>query len=922
MQHSSKAHVGCPKNRGTRKQVIQLLSILLALAAVGSARAQVDPLRSPALIEVLTRHGLDAQQRAIVLDAHEKQVERFVQCVRESTAAWQAALAVRPADQAAANALVSRGRAAASQLDAVEGPVLEAVRRVARPEQAAAVDQIVAELEQRRNLAVWKAALGPRAQPRPVDWQRIASRLQLTDAQRSALEERLMSQAGDRAGATRIMRDSALQLPMARFKSRGDAVGIVAPMMPSAAGDPSVQSASDGSPPAQAVDPNFGKDLLAALVSRGQVGMKEVAAARARLAECDAQVIDTLLSQLNGRGKVRLLSSSATRSSLGPLGVGVTVLRQVVESGTDLGAERAARIDAVLDRWAAVWWPIARKEFTSASTAKGGLGALLAQDEAAQGGSQQQAQDATARAAAEIAEIAPDLGPQLLARLRGGAASGLALPSGDGGVVFDATEVQGGGGDGQPVIVAATTVSFAVSGDELALGGADFENVEVMVGDQEDMVIGGEAVAFDGVTGEMGMPGWGDSDMGDGEGEGGALAMLFGVGSTRLQQPIKMEQVEAALAAAGVGADLMPAVEQLLDDAESSVAEQRETVKQASGGGSVAGGLFVMGDDGSLQQESSKRAQERAAAAAVAREAIFAAESGMIESSLMPLTDTKRASAVAWILPWRALAKERATAPSGSMAMFQQLSAGVPDRGDPLVAVMRSQFSAADWCAAGPTIATECATLSALTRAWADADEVERNARPKPMMQLPPARPKPASVPAQAQGGMAQGVTVSSSVSIAPISSGMADFEAASAKAQDAAQAVRTGCAAMVQRVKAVLPSESAQRLQDAWDDQRFPRELADPTSLASRFDAAEALTAGGDQAAAMRALRTAWEQRSRAIRSQIVQACEQRSDDAASIILALRYERDEWNRRMFRSLSALMDLMGPEMASRIPPLS
>ncbi len=890
----------------------RLLGILLATLAVEAVHAQVDPLRSSDLIERLTRSGFEQQQQAVVLDAYEKQVERFVQCVRDSTAAWQAALAVRPMDQAAANALVGRGWAAASELDAVETPIVEAIRKAARPDQATAVDEVLAELEQRRNVAIWKAALGPRAQPRPVDWQQVSNRLQLTDAQRGLLEERLKILGGDRTAATRVMRDTALQLPLARFKSRGEspALGSVMPLLPPVVenrdGDSQANGDADSAP--QAFDPELGKNLLAALLSQGQSGMQEVAAARARLAECDAQIIDALLVQLNGRGKLRLLSGVATRSGIGQVREGVTVLQRVVASGQALDADRLSRIDAALDRWASVWWPIARRDFTSRA-AKGGLNELLAQGEAAQGGSQKQAQEATARAAAEIAEIAPDFGPQLLARLRGGAASGLALPDVNGGVIVDAAEVQGGGqGDGQPVIFAATTLSFTVSDDELALGDADFENVEIMVGDQEDMMFGGEAFAFDGGPGEMGMAAWSDSEVGDAAGDGGVLSLLFGVGSTRLQQPIKMEQVEGALAAAGVGADLMPVVEQLLDDAESSVVEQREKVKQASGGVPIGAGLMVMGEDGSLQQESSKRSQERAAAAAVAREAIFAAESGMIESSLMPLTDTKRTSAVAWIVPWRALAKERAAAPSVSMSMFPQVSGGAPDRGDPLVAVMRSQLSAADWCAAGPTIATECTTLSTLTRAWADADEVERKARPKPMMQLPPPPPppKPASVPPQVQGGPPQLVTISPPVSITSVSRGRADLETAAAKTEDAAQAVRAGCGSMVQRVKAVLPPDSAQRLQDAWDDQRFPRELADATSPANRLDEAEALAGNGPSAPSIRALRSAWEQRYRANRSQIVAACEKRSDQSASIIAALRFERDELNRRVLRSLGAL----------------
>ena len=71
-------------------------------------------------------------------------------------------------------------------------------------------------------------------------------------------------------------------------------------------------------------------------------------------------------------------------------------------------------------------------------------------------------------------------------------------------------------------------------------------------------------------------------------------------------------------------------------------------------------------------------------------------------------------------------------------------------------------------------------------------------------------------------------------------------------------------------------------------------------------MDEAERLAGSGESAAAIRALRSTWEQRSRAIRSEIVQECEKRSAESAFIIDALRYQRDEWNRKVLRRLSAL----------------
>jgi hypothetical protein len=125
----------------------------------------------------------------------------------------------------------------------------------------------------------------------------------------------------------------------------------------------------------------------------------------------------------------------------------------------------------------------------------------------------------------------------------------------------------------------------------------------------------------------------------------------------------------------------------------------------------------------------------------------------------------------------------------------------------------------------------------------------------------------------------------------------------------------------MVQRLKTKLAPESAQRLQDAWDDQRFSRELRDTTSLTSRFDAAEALVKGAELEAANRALRSAretWSQQSIAIRSQIIAECERRSAESQAIIQALQYQRDEWNRTM---LERLREAIGPDLAARIPPL-
>jgi len=873
-----------------------VLCALIVVCTTPATHAQVDGLRSAELSAILDRNGFDEQQRAIVLDAHKVQVERFVECVRSSTAAWKAALRQVPSDQAAANALVASGRAAASDLDAVEAPVSDAIRRVARADQSAAVEQILADLEQRRNLAIWTAALAPNKQPRTVDWERVATQIQLTDPQRRLLEERLRAQTGERLAATRMMRDVALQLPLARIKSRSESGGFPiqlptpsTPVIPQDArenesGDLPADT-SDGAV-VQTVDPDVGRQLLIAMLSRGQDGMKAVAAVRARLSECDAQIIDALLPQLNGRSKLRLLSTEAIRSRAGQIRSGITLLARVVKDSKDLDDQRVARIDAALDRWAAVWWPAARQSFVSAAPRSEILDALVQQGDAAKGTSQRQANEATEAATKEIAEIVPESASAILAKFKQVSESRLALPKDDG-VAFEVVEAQGAGQqEGQPPNIVVGVTAISVVGE-----GIDGEQLDFVAADiAEDFGAEGfEVQAFDSSDED-------EADLEPSTTASFGLSTAFGIGSTRVQRPIRIDQIEPSLAAAGVSADLMPAVEQILQDAEASVAAQRQQAETNSGGDITFNASFATKQAGALQREMEQRASESYAQATAAREAIFAAEKSAFDSSVMPLTDAKRASAVAWIVPWRELAKERAAAPGMSMVSVEPMSGGASDRGDPMVAVLRAQLTSEDWCALGPTLAAECNNLLTLTRAWASADERERLIRPRfhqmalPMPQQPPKEK-------------------------------FMEIVAAAERTQAAESSLREAYAPMVQRLKTKVAPESAQRLQDSWDDQRFSRELRDPTSLTSRFEAAEALLKGAELEAADRSLRSVretWLQRSSAIRSQIVAECERRSAESQTIIQALQYQRDEWNRTM---LQRLREAIGPDFAARIPPL-
>ena len=890
------------------------LCALIVVSTTTTIHAQVGALRSTDLKEILDRNGFDQQQQAIILDAHKVQVERFVECVRSSTAAWTAALREVPSDQAAANALVARGRAAASDLDAVEAPVSDAIRRVARADQSAAVEQSVADLEQRRNLAIWTAALIPNRQPRKVDWERVATKIPLTVAQRRVLEERLRAQTGERLAATRLMRDVALQLPLARIKSQSESGGFPIQLLPPPAqAIPQDAKENDGGDlPAEAsdeavvqtVDPDLGKQLLIAMLSRGQDGMKAVSAVRARLSECDAQLIDELLPQLNGRSKLQLLSNRAIRSRAGQIRSTVALLARVANEIKDLDDERVTRIDAVLDRWAEVWWPAARQTFVSAAPRSVIADALVEQGDAAKRATQQRASEATAGAIKEIAAIVPESASSILANLKPAIGSRLVLPKDDG-VAFEAVAAPGvAQQDGQPpaIVVEATAISVSserLDGEQLDSVAADLA-ADLAADFAADFAANFAAdFAADFAVDHFEVQGLASIDE-DGADAGRAvvndgLGHLFGVGSMQVQRPIQIDQIEASLIAGGVGADLMPAVEQILQDAEASVATRRQKVEMGSvGAGDFDPAFFVSG--GVRRKEMEQRANESYSEATAAREAIFAAEKSAFDSSVMPLTDAKRVSAVAWIVPWRELAKERAAAPGMSIVSFEPTAGGASDRGDPMVAVLRAQLTSEDWCALGPTLAAECNNLLTLTRAWTSADESERQI-----------------VPRFAEISLKKPQVISAERQMA--------IRAAAERTQAAEQALRAAYGPIVQRLKTKLAPESAQRLQDAWDDQRFSRELRDTTSLTSRFDAAEALVKGAELEAANRALRSAretWSQQSIAIRSQIIAECERRSAESQAIIQALRYQRDEWNLTM---LQRLREAIGPDLAARIPPL-
>lgn len=428
---------------------------------------------------------------------------------------------------------------------------------------------------------------------------------------------------------------------------------------------------------------------------------------------------------------------------------------------------------------------------------------------------------------------------------------------------------------------AATTV---VTGDA---DGAQFQVAAVMA---EGISLDGGELSFEGgiFDGEMlGLDG--------GDGMLSFTVMGDGPGSNRpspLPRLIDFEEIRPVLVAAGVDGAMLGVAETAFDDLRT---DANALVKESEAGQSRS---FSYAFD---QAARSRRWEQDSAL----RARLLAMEATTIDEVLAAVVPTAGMPCVSWIAPWRQFVSERAALSVGD---FFGMGSAQPD---PTQAVRSAALHGNEWRAVGPELAAVCTDLSSRSRAAVRAAERALAAIP---------------MPTQQDDGTVPGVSL--------VSSAQDEFMRLHGQADESRQAVRKATMQSIPKLKAQLPAEAAQRLQDAWDDQLYARDLQDPTVLTSRFDGALALGLAEELRPKVVALQSSWIAASRSARATIVAlkaqaptepdpkedpAARKRASAERKVKLqAAKFERDELNRRVFRELCALI---GEEHASRLQPL-
>ena len=143
---------------------------------------------------------------------------------------------------------------------------------------------------------------------------------------------------------------------------------------------------------------------------------------------------------------------------------------------------------------------------------------------------------------------------------------------------------------------------------------------------------------------------------------------------------------------------------------------------------------------------------------------------------------------------------------------------------------------------------------------------------------------------------------------------------AASEDLQAAARAYRDEVATSVAKWQSIVSPELATRLQDAWDSHRFGPELWDGTDLETRIEIVLGLDLPTEVRERVAVKCEEWRVRRAECRVKLIRALAEResSGKGARVDRALWEERDEMNRRIFRSIMAELP---EEFAERVPPL-
>lgn len=863
-----------------------MCALLATFFSTPTARAaDVEPLRSADLESRLKSAGFDDAQRAKILADYAAYVQRYSTSVAALIIEWQGLAGVQPSSIEEARTRQSKGRAAAQAIDDAERPLLDAIRGAARTDQTAAVNQLLMLLEIRRDLAFSSTLRDDMFVRKAVDIFEIVDGADFSAEKRVVLKPFLDQYLVERQAIVRRLRDATLNVPLRRFDAKQK---HPLPIQPQA--DPNL-------------DPKqFQADIQAWFQAQETVSeaiMKEAlaerSAARIKSIELDLRTIDSMMPLLSGREQAKLLAqwkndagSFFQTSDHGPS----KLSRAWTTSPSLITPEVATQLDAICANWVTEWWPSAKEsalvttngnQFAMFSTAVNDDGSEKADKGAA----------ATDRAAAAIAALLDPKGdskqdPKKVVTSK----PGIRLQEAQEDVqIFGAEQGQGG----QEVQAVFSTVM--VVGDPGDAGGMAF-NLEGMEFEGIEMQGGGFMIEGD----AMGM------------GEGVTIELGGGAGGFSRPNPLpklmRFEDIKPVLAAAGVDETMMAVSETAIDDLLSDAREITEAAKASQTGSSMMpDGMFEQGPDGSIKLVDPAVRAQRVADREALRAELLALETSKLDEILPSVVPEAGRPVVSWLTAWRQLESERAAA-SVSGDIFSSRS-----QHDPVQSVFTSKLSSSDWKAVGPELTAVCADLASRTHAYVTASSKAQAAAPVPQF-------------AEQNAGDVQQVQVQ-----------MADgniegFIKLQQEAQRANQAVQTAANDAIPRLKSRISPEAAQRLQDAWDDQLYSRDLKDATDLSDRFDSARAMVLTDPVRQQVIALQTSWLTASRLIRDRIVAVKSKPTADLIAVedaakaaiarrertaeLTAIKFERDEQNRRVFRELSGTL---GADLAAKLAPL-
>ncbi len=870
-----------------------IVAPLVALLFVTTARAaEIKPLRSADLDARLSAAGFDDAQRAKILVDYDAYVRQFTTVAVPLIKQWAGTPSSSASTVEEARALQSKGRAAAQAIDDAERPLLDAIRNTARPDQADATRRLIAMLEIRRDLAFAQTA---------SEWTFGTQSFDLIDAvdaieSRAVAPEKIASLKPqldqyliERQALVRKLRDATINMPLRRAEA-----------MEKSAQQPSFVDPTPG-------DAAANQEQLQARIAARFADMKalrdsammERNAARVKLGELDIRTIDAILPTLSGRDQGRFLDQWSRASSMMGMGIGAGPMAISVAWTTpqqQIPAGAAPQIDQICAGWVAQWWPLAKESAMKSLRNSDPFGFAF------DSGPEEQSQrmiDAT--------QVAVDA-LSLAMNLQG---AGTASDDRAAGAVRQSARVETvtvqGASDG-PMDEGGSTVTISVSSVGSDESGDPIELMEGMEVSGFEMLDLSDMEGMDGMVGGMTVM------LGD-----AMDAQISFDGAEMFKKPsafpalIDFPEIKPVFLAAGSDEVMLAVAQIAIDDLNADVRTLIDSSRAHDAvHGDAFGEMFEMKPDGSVGMFSPEVRVRRAAEREALRTQVLALETSSLDALLPAVVPSAGKPVVDWLAPWRSLESARAAASVGG-GMF-----GGATSNDPVRAILRAQLSSDDWKAISADLASSCAQLAVQMRELTSVTAQANAAMPMPDFS--------SVTGADGNVAVAQGIELSNDH--AGIELAMKLQEQSAVLRKNVQQAQRQ----MISRLKERLKPEPAQRLQDAWDDQLYARDLKDSTDLSSRFEAARVLKLPEAIASQAVTLEASWRSQSRAIRNLIVAAREKVADkpdanmaqgmasrkERAAVMTALKFEREEMNRKVFRELCAVL---GADFSSQLQPL-